>query len=324
MLFRSPTDLTSLLLKRVVGLEGEELEIIDGDIFIDSQLISKPAMAYEEMWLTVSDTKYRARKTHHPKLQWRAGKKGKARQMDGQGWLFEAIKNSGQSLELNGELTDTMVYNINSMQYIRPEPVHNVRLEVNVSELQGDGELNLVWEHAGTKVTGILKTNGQARLETKRASQNRRSDAALADGLHNRANTKLMLIVRDGYTYLYANGKELCRRAVGPFEAQIARHRVREACRLKIIARNCQGRISRIRLDRDVHYRAVHPQAVKISQGHYYVLGDNSAISSDSRLGWRIYPGLAGWDEPRLVPTEFTEGVVTWAYWPWGRIRSFR
>lgn len=324
LLFRSPTGLTDLLLKRVVGLEGEELEIIDGDIFINSQLVSKPAMAYEEMWLTVNDTKYRAKRTHHPKLQWRPGKKNQAQQMAEQGWLFEAAKDSGQSLELNGELTDAMIYNINSIQYIRPEPIHDVRLEVNVSKLQGHGELNLVWEHAGTKVLGILETNGQARLRIEWVGQDRPSDTTVADGRHNRANTKLMLIVRDGYAYLYANGKELCQRAVGPFEAQIARYRVREACRLKITANNCQGKISRIRLDRDVHYRAVHPQAVRISPGHYYVLGDNSAVSSDSRLGWRMYPGLAGWDEPRLVPAEFTEGVVTWLYWPLARMRSFR
>ena len=323
VLFQSPTDLTSLLLKRVVGLEGETVEIIDGDIFVNSRMVSKPATGYEEMWLAISDTKYRAKKTHRPQIEWQPGAKSQSQYPDEQGWRFEANENSEQSLELNGELTDRMIYNLNSMEYIRPEPVHDIRLKVQVAELQGQGELQLVWEHAGKKVTGILQANGQARLETKQADGSQWTETAATNG-RNRKNVKLMLIVRDGYAYLYANGKELAGSAVGELEAQNARGREPQTCRVKIIAENCQGRISRIQLDRDVHYKAVHPQAVKVSRGHYYVLGDNSAVSSDSRLGWRVYPGLEGWDDPRLVPTEFVEGVVTWVYWPLGRIRSFR
>ena len=143
---------------------------------------------------------------------------------------------------------------------------------------------------------------------------------------------ELMLIIRDGYAYLYADGKELCQAAVGPVEAEAAGQRVGQSCRLGIRASNCRGRIRRIRLDRDVHYRAIsatagqpaRAAAVKIEPGHYYVLGDNSAISSDSRLGWQIHPSLQGKIQPGMVPAELTKGVVTCVYWPPGRWRSFR
>ena len=321
VLFGSPSNPTKLLLKRVIGMGGEEVQIIDGDIFIDSQMVPKPALSHEEMWLAVSDTRYRASKTHRPRLRWQLGGSGESGLISGQGWWFSADENSQQWLELRGELTDAMIYNVNSVQYIRQEPVHDVRLKVEVSELHGEGELQLVWGHVGAEVTGILQTNGQARLEIRRVGE--RESAVIASEKPVTTKTTLMLIVRDGNAYLYANGKALCQGSVGPLEAKEARTGGRESCGLKIIATNCQGRISRIQLDRDIHYRAVQAQAVRVKAGHYYVLGDNSAVSSDSRLGWRVYPGLEGWYDPRLVPKEFVEGVVTWAYWPLDRIRSF-
>ena len=325
LLFRSPTDLTTLFLKRVVGFAGEEVEIVDGEIFINSKLVSKPALAHEEMWLAVSDTKFRGRNSHRPKVQWRPMGKADGWQADRQGWLFNSDANSQESLGLVGELTDRLLYNLNSLQYIEPEPIHDVRLRVSVSELHGAGELSLVWEHKGTKVRASLQANGQVSLVIFRTGQDQTSSVET-----NRldrdieANSVLMLIIRDGYAYLYLGREQLCRVAVGPFEAKIVRGKMPRSCRIRIAASNCQGKIGRIQLDRDVYYRAVRSESVKIGPRHYYVLGDNSAVSSDSRLGWRIYPGLVGWDEPTMVPAEFTEGVVTCVYWPLRRIRSFR
>lgn len=325
LLFRSPMDLQSMILKRVIGLEGEELEIIDGEIFVNSILASKPALGHEEMWLAVSDTKFRARNTHRPRLQWRTAEDTKGWQMDRQGWSFKSGKNGRESLELVGKVTDQLVYNFNSLQYIEPVPVHDIRLRVRLAELQGEGTLSLVWEREGSKVTGSFQTKGEVSLEVRRAGQDQAVavqgvslDRAISDG------AMLMLIVRDGYAYLYLGRKQVCEAAVGPFEAGAARNSGRESCRVRITAENCRGNIGQIRLDRDVHYRSVDGRATKIGAGNYYVLGDNSAISSDSRLGWLISPGLAGWYEPRTVPAEFVEGVVTCVYWPLGRIRSLR
>jgi len=325
LLFRSPTDLETMILKRVVGLPGEELEIIDGEIFINSKLLSKPALAHEEMWLPVCDTKFQAKNTYQQRLWWKPAGKTDGWQRKEPSWGFNATENSQQSLELTGELTDQLIYNINSLQYIKPEPIHDVRLRMRLSELQGTGALSLVWEHAGTQVTGTFQAKGQVSLEIRRTGQDQPESVQRADlGRDIKANSMLMLVVRDGYAYLYLGREQLCQGAVGPFEANIARNNPPEACRVHITAANCRGKIARIRLDRDVHYRTVLPQPVKISTGHYYVLGDNSAISYDSRLGWQIYPGLMGWDEPTTVPAEFTEGVVTCVYWPLARVRSFR
>ena len=325
LLFRSPTDLTTLFLKRAVGFAGEELEIIDGEIFINSKLASKPALAREEMWLPVMDTRFRGRKSHRAKLQWRPMGKGNAWCMDRQGWLFNSSEQSQESLGLIGELSDRLIYNLNSLAYIEPEPIHDVRLRVSLSELHGAGELSLVWEHKGRQAKGSLQANGQVSLVILRSGRDQTSSVQTKHvGRDIEADSVLMLIIRDGYAYLYLGREQLCRAAVGEFEAKSVRGQMPESCQIRIAASNCRGRIGRIQLDRDVHYRAVNSQSVKIGPRQYYVLGDNSAVSSDSRLGWRVYPGLTGWDDPTMVPAEFTEGVVTCVYWPLRRIRSFR
>ena len=308
LLFRSPTDMRSMILKRVVGLEGEELEIIDGEIFINGKMVSKAALGHEEMWLTISDTKFRAKNTHRPRLWW------------------ETIeKNNGWQTELIGELTDQLVYNVNSVQYIEPGPMHDIRLRVRLAEVKGQGTLSLVWERAGTEVTGNFQTKGEVSLKIRRDGQEQAvAVQRVSLGRVIKNDAMLMLIIRDGYAYLYLGREQLCKAAVGPFEADAARNDERDSCQVQITAENCSGRIERIQLDRDVHYRGVDGRPMKIGTGCYYVLGDNSDISSDSRLGWCISPGLVGWDDSRTVPAEFVEGVVTCVYWPLGRIRSLQ
>jgi signal peptidase I len=61
-------------------------------------------------------------------------------------------------------------------------------------------------------------------------------------------------------------------------------------------------------------------QPVKLGPGEYFVLGDFSAQSFDSRY-WRI---PAAGHAPYAVPEENILGVVTHIYWPITRWRTFR
>ena len=333
LMFHSPADMSTLLLKRVVGLPGEELQIIDGEIFINSSLISKGALAHEEMWLRVLDTEFQAENSAGAKLRWQPNPSAVGWQAQRRSWLFDSAQNHPELLELTGELTDELVYNVNALQYIEPKAIHDVRLGVQLSRLQGQGSLSLLWEHSGREVRGSIDAEGAASLAVHRPGQQQLDVSETAHwGRDIASGLELMLIIRDGYAYLYANRELLCQAAVGPFEADSAEQNLPQSCRLGIAANNCRGRIKRIQLDRDVHYRAIsatpsespsRTAAVRIEPGHYYVLGDNSAVSSDSRLGWQIHPSLQGKIQPGMVPAELTEGVVTCIYWPPARWRRF-
>ena len=56
--FKYPLDPREKYIKRLIGLPGETIEIIDGDIYIDGAIARKPANVQEEMWMPVYDNDY--------------------------------------------------------------------------------------------------------------------------------------------------------------------------------------------------------------------------------------------------------------------------
>lgn len=332
LMFLSPADLHTLILKRVVGLPGEELEIIDGEIFIDGQIVSKGPASHEEMWVPMADTRYRAKTSHSPQLRWLSSKSADAWLSEDRAWLFDSADGVEYYLELSGTLSDRMDYNISTMQYIHPEAVHDIRLQVTLGEFRGKGELSLVWEYGQTQVRGTFDRAGKLTLTVRKDGQILKSTQKQAI----QPNLKIMLIIRDGYAYISADGKNFCRCPVGPLQAGEALDHPAQGPRLRIAAVDCLLRLDRIQLQRDVHYRGIHvlgssnglrvsrTERIKIPPGHYYVLGDNSALSVDSRLGWNLQGGFDARAVPTTVHVELSEGVVTWLCWPPARIRSFR
>ncbi len=93
------------------------------------------------------------------------------------------------------------------------------------------------------------------------------------------------------------------------------------ACRLAIAARGCKVTLGRIRVSKDVYYRTSeemeHAPAglmrnrFTLGPGQYLMLGDNSAVSKDSRF-W----GPVG--EDALI------GAARWIYWPPQRWHEFQ
>ena len=58
VVFKDPQDLGRNLIKRLVGLPGETVEIIDGDVFIDGEIARKSAAAQEALWFPFFDSDY--------------------------------------------------------------------------------------------------------------------------------------------------------------------------------------------------------------------------------------------------------------------------
>lgn len=60
VVFKNPLDPTTNYIKRMIAGPDETVEIIDGDIYINGQIVRKPANVQQELWMPVYDNDYPA------------------------------------------------------------------------------------------------------------------------------------------------------------------------------------------------------------------------------------------------------------------------
>jgi len=58
VVFKNPLDPQVNYIKRLIASPGETVEIVDGDIYIDGQIVRKPASVQEELWMPVYDNDF--------------------------------------------------------------------------------------------------------------------------------------------------------------------------------------------------------------------------------------------------------------------------
>jgi len=60
IVFRNPNEPEENYIKRLIGLPGETLELVQGDVTIDGRVVHKTDRAQEALWMIVHDTRYPA------------------------------------------------------------------------------------------------------------------------------------------------------------------------------------------------------------------------------------------------------------------------
>ncbi len=78
IVFRNPNEPEQNYIKRLVGLPGETVELVRGDVTIDGHIVTKPDRAQEALWMLVHDTRYAP-----TRREWQP------RWLAGQGWRPE-------------------------------------------------------------------------------------------------------------------------------------------------------------------------------------------------------------------------------------------
>ena len=334
IVFKYPKDPSVNYVKRLVGLPGEKLDLVGGDVFInDSRLQKAPGVA-RDMWLLMHDTDYTPAKTTPDRPQWRTVAPESSWRNSSGKWRFEGsdVDAEADPLIFSGQITDRLAYNghVAWGGPPREEPATltgDVKVELHLDEFRGQGSLAFRWQFCDREVIARISSDGEVRISGPGTTgDDDEATGQLSAGLSQ--VRCLAFALRDGQAYLLENDEAVATLPVGPQDVETAKTvagRPSEPCRVALLAAECELGLSRIVIHKDVYYQTLGammpggglgPEGVvelplQLGPQEHFTMGDNSTRAKDSRF-WGT------------VSTEAIIGVARWIYWPPSRWHEFR
>jgi len=297
-------------IKRLVGLPGERILITNGDVYVNGEIARKPAAIQARLWRHVLDSAYVPRKQVAP--AWDFGPHAdRWEESDTSGALRLDALDAAQPVmaRFARPITDFCPYNgpdngfAPTMFPSNRQEVGDCRLEVRltVQKASAGAEATLrVQEDEHDFRVSLPVGGGEAKLFDN-GELVLRAPVRLVPGVAAR----LAVENYDDLLVLEADGRVLMRPAYegNPHPAQRARE-------LAFGAQGAQAIFERVRIARDVHYLGLSgeddgPRVYDLDDGSYFVLGDNTRQSSDSRF----------WPSPE-VPAQNVMGEAFAVFWP--------
>jgi signal peptidase I len=316
-------------IKRIIGLPGETVAIRDGDVWIDGKLYRKTLDEFLALRIPLFDG------AHGPDAKalqgrWQfqpAGKHsppGRELHLDGmrRGQRFQMAiwQPFFSDVEQFAPIRDEYGYNGNQSLSLRD--VHDFQLECDVEVDSGDGSLQFcITDGADTVVADIPITSDRRPasgwlLVWPGPTLFPRDEVLTPSS--GQAATPARVFFRPGSCY-HVQLALVDRRAtlrVGGCEAILdlpAVEQRRPVSRpVAVSVRHGAVVVRQVRLFRDVHYtqdgrNGVGGKVVHLAAGQYFVLGDNSPVSEDSRF----------WPEHGVVAATSLIGRPIRVSWPW-------
>lgn len=341
IVFRYPEGPSTNFVKRLVGLPDETVEIFAGDVFVDGVRLRKDPQVATDMWLLVHDTR------HVPIAQpergpgWRPKGDSSGWRHDSGSWECNASASKPDWLEFSQNITDHLAYNgeetYPSLWGTAPRFVGDVKIECQIEKLAGTGCLGFQWEYAGFRVTASVDVAGNARIaSTDLTTEDENTDtqtSAEASATVGRMAWKsdrsgtLSFAFRDGQAYVLHNGDVVASLGVLADDLALAKRSPvadGEPCRIGVFTDGCSVKLEGIRLLKDIHYLRLNEflehlpvsyrkdtTQIALGPDEYWVLGDNSSRSKDSRFWGAVTEGAV-------------IGVARWIYWPPSRCHQFQ
>lgn len=353
IVFKNPLDPTENYIKRLIGLPGEKIEIIDGDIYINDRITRKPPKVQNELWTLVYDNDYqpvRPREGSFYGYPWQQPFKNESDSK----WIVDDKDNPTLlRLDSPADQINTLIFNTSQGKDFKAACAYNdinMRREedmplcsdlmmcfyAGINSRQGriGIELSKYGAHyrAWVSLTGemvIAKDEpGKQAVELKRKQI--RQPAINKPTLVKFANVDHQLIFEfDSEKLIYDLG---CNpEDAGPIKTD--NEGSREAGSQPQVKIFGAGKItlSHATIFRDIHYtryrlgdnnrpgRATQDNSFTLMEDEFFVLGDNSPNSEDSR--WWERPGKANnglYYREGVVPRDYLVGKALFVYWPSG------
>jgi signal peptidase I len=309
VVFRNPSDPTQNYIKRLVGLPNETVEIIDGDVFIKAagadtfRVARKTPAAQSALWFVVFDQNY---------LPTDATRRGRP-----PAWVAEATDTptavgwSGMETRVirhaahDGAARAILFEPTGSRYYLQDVYGYNhasggnyagdVRIVAEVTVEGGTGWLRWELTRDGRLFAVQFWRDGTVTLSAKPADGDEVVlQTARISALDDRRPRVIEFAHLDWRVYVKVNGRELLATTdeqYAPALDQLRASRRMAPLRLRLAAANLSLLLRGLRVDRDVYYacdpartlRAYAGNPFALGEDEYFVLGDNSPDSADSR-----------------------------------------
>ena len=320
VVFKYPDNVSKNYIKRLVGLPGETIQVRDGDVYIDNEIARKPWPVQEALW--------RLRPHSALAKNWRVDNPEAWSLKDG---AFEADAtgtDDAQYISYGREILgyEERDFQISHRPFVRM-PTSDVMVEFRLEPqaLQGDVLVDFDVETAVgmTQRVDLWRVRlpvgaGEQRPQIVRftAPVTEGEAYTLAAGkpaVVQVCNVDRTLIVR-------MDGRELLRHEYEPASHLADWRGFERGTQVLIGCKQGHVVLRDLSLYVDVHYtrfpakRAVH-EPHTVGPDEFFVLGDNSCNSNDSR----------GWDTPTGgVPRRYLVGEAFLVLWPLGRMKIVR
>jgi len=210
-------------------------------------------------------------------------------------------------------------YGYNSSDPLGRFPVSEFFVSLKLSQVQGTGRF-LIELSDGDHIFSAIFDFSRNRVEIRQSGDSEPCRTAKFTPLHGRDSLKIDFSLVDQQVVLAVNGKEV----IEPFPYEPAT--ITSAMRrpMRFGAAGLQCRVSELVLSRDVYYTPLTGAEGKVSQlgpEAFFVLGDNSPVSVDSRA-WNdpAVPRSSLIGKPLVVHLPSRTGKISWN----GTVHHFR
>ncbi len=363
VVFKNPANPGINFIKRLVGLPGEKLEIIDGDIYINDKIIRKTPAAQRSLWFTVYDNDYlptrRQRVSSEDVPCWEPVDRVSEQMWNTSGRLliFHGYRSSKVgNIRFTGSITDFYAYDDPDRQHRWSFIVSDLKMRFVLVVRHGTGKIRAILSKRNDVFIAEIDTQGKASLYRGNLDDYNRGKPKLRLMLENNfepIKSKRPVIVSfenvDYQLRLTINRKTILKTTKKQYHPPANKETLLPETIVPVVqisAERMDCQLWHVKLFRDVYYRSVkfnEPENAKGEQnpllgypGHgvqgnpiqlgndeYFVLGDNSPESKDSRLWWEVGPHLKkkyeqGKYHLGTVPRSQMVGRAFFVYWPSG------
>jgi signal peptidase I len=334
VVFKNPTNPKINFIKRLIAKPGEEVEIIDGDIYIDGRIARKPKKVQEELWMPVYDNDYRP---IDPDVSGFNGHRWSQPFVNSDQSKWDVFAESGSVFKLDTKPDDmhTLVYDTQKGNDFRATYAYNdagrfnkympvcsdLMVRFSLLDANWAGRVGASLSKYGVKYLGWVESSGKMKIIRVKVdgtnevlAEKKIKISNVADGEFQFANVDHKLVLE--------YGKEVLDHDFGTLPDDAGPTRKNNPPAVMIFGGGKLG-IAHIAVFRDIHYldgiRANPGDPFELGDNQYFVCGDNSPNSQDARM-WNI-PGIGnGGTEyrPGTVPSEYLIGKAFFVYWPGG------